>query len=200
MSKDHIPEHRQQQAKTLRLFRKLHRITGTFLFAFFCIVSVSGLLLGWKKHTGDLILAQTRSGTSVVQAEWLPLSEISSAAQNFLHDSVSAELSPQIDRIDVRPDKGVAKIIFTDHFTSLQIDLATGRILNRETRRSDFIEHIHDGSLVDDLMGWKNGWFKLFYTTVLGMALLLFTITGFWLWFGPKIMRRQKKLDRQART
>ncbi len=186
-----------KRAKVLRIFRKLHRLTGTFLFAFFFVVAVSGLLLGWKKHTGDLLLAETRSGTSVNQAEWLPLNEVSAKAQAYLRESVSAELSAEIDRIDVRPGKGVAKILFADHYQSLQIDLATGEILNLETRRSDFIEQIHDGSLVDKLMGWNNGLFKLAYTTTMGLALLLFTVTGFWLWCGPKLLRKQKRLARE---
>jgi len=190
-------EHNHKRAKVLRIFRKLHRLTGTFLFAFFFVVAVSGLLLGWKKHTGDLLLAETRSGTSVNQTEWLPLSEISAKAQAYLRDSVSPELSTEIDRIDVRPGKGIAKILFTGHYQSMQVDLVTGEVLNLETRRSDFIEHIHDGSLVDDLMGWKSGLFKLVYTTTMGLALLLFTVTGFWLWFGPKLLRKHKKLARE---
>ncbi|MEO0002203.1 MAG: hypothetical protein RL766_2249, partial [Bacteroidota bacterium] len=40
---------RQGQAKILRIFRKVHRLTGAFLFIFFFVVSVTGLLLGWKK-------------------------------------------------------------------------------------------------------------------------------------------------------
>lgn len=175
----------------LRIFRKVHRLTGAFLFAFFFFVSVTGLLLGWKKHSGDLILAKTRKGTSAIQTDWLPLSDISRMAASYLHDSVSAGLSPTIDRIDIRPDKGIAKILFADHFRSLQIDLATGKVLNVETRWSDLIEHIHDGSIVDSSLGWDAGLFKLAYTTILGLALLVFTITGFWLWYGPKVMRRQ---------
>lgn len=187
-----------KRAKILRLFRKLHRLTGTFLFAFFFVVAITGLLLGWKKHSGDLLLAETRSGTSLVQADWLPLTEVSARAQSYLRESVSAELSEEIDRIDVRPGKGIAKILFADHYQSLQVDLTTGEILSLETRRSDFIEQIHDGSLVDRLMGWNNGLFKLAYTTMMGLALLLFTVTGFWLWCGPKLLRKQKKLAREG--
>jgi succinate dehydrogenase/fumarate reductase cytochrome b subunit len=39
---------RQQQASTLRLFRKLHRFTGAALFIFFFIVAVTGTLLDGK--------------------------------------------------------------------------------------------------------------------------------------------------------
>ncbi|MEJ2005854.1 MAG: hypothetical protein P8X57_13055 [Cyclobacteriaceae bacterium] len=57
-------------------------------------------------------------------------------------------------------------------------------------RRSDFIENLHDGSIVDNIANIPGGYFKLFYTTLTGLALLTFTITGFWLWYGPKHMRK----------
>jgi len=184
---------RQQQAKILRWFRKVHRLTGAFLFVFFFVISISGLLLGWKKHSGDLLLAKTRKGQSVDQIQWLPPAVLTQKAVTYLRDSISKELSPEIDRIDIRPDKGIAKIIFKNHYTGLQVDCTTGEILHTEQRWSDLIEHIHDGSVVDNLMGWGVGLFKLVYTTIVGLALLTFTITGFWLWYGPKVMRRQTK-------
>jgi hypothetical protein len=76
-----------------------------------------------------------------------------------------------------------------EKYWALQLDGATGALLHIERRRSDFIENLHDGSLVDKLLGISGGWFKVFYSTTLGLALMLFTITGFWLWYGPKRMR-----------
>ncbi|HRF24762.1 MAG TPA: hypothetical protein PLR98_11385, partial [Chitinophagaceae bacterium] len=55
---------RQKQASVLRVFRKIHRITGALLFVFFFIIAISGLLLGWKKHSGGMILAKSHKGTS----------------------------------------------------------------------------------------------------------------------------------------
>lgn len=184
---------RQQQAKVLRWFRKVHRLTGAFLFVFFFFISITGLLLGWKKHSGDLLLAKTRKGQSADQTQWLPTAALTQKAVAYLRDSVSKELSSEIDRIDIRPDKGIAKVVFKNHYTGLQIDCTTGQVLHAEQRWSDLIEHIHDGSVVDNSMGWEAGLFKLFYTTLVGLALLTFTVTGFWLWYGPKVMRRQTK-------
>ena len=31
------------------------------------------------------------------------------------------------------------------------------------------------------------------YTTTMKLALVTFTITGFWLWYGPKRMRRNQR-------
>ena len=46
MSADH--EKHLKRAKVLRVFRKLHRLTGTFLFAFFFVVAFTGRLMGWN--------------------------------------------------------------------------------------------------------------------------------------------------------
>lgn len=180
---------RKGQAKTLRIFRKLHRYTGATLFLFFFIVSISSLLLGWKKNSGGYIMARSYKGTSTELKDWLSVDSLSVLATAYLRDSVGPNLSAEVDRIDIRKDKGMVKFIFVHHFIGLQLDGATGKLLHIEQRRSDLIEKIHDGSIVDYYMG-TNGYFKLGYTSVMGLALMLFTVTGFWLWYGPKRMRR----------
>jgi uncharacterized iron-regulated membrane protein len=184
---------KRKKAHTIRLFRKIHRQTAVFLFIAFFIMAGTGLLLGWKKNSGGLILAKTEKGTSTDLSEWLPLNDLQSRAILFLHDSVNSILSSEIDRIDVRPDKGIVKIIFANHYTGLQVDGVTGKILKTEQRRADLIEHIHDGTIVDRWLNLSNGMFKLIYTTTMGLALLLFTVIGFWLWWGPKQLHKMKE-------
>lgn len=181
---------RQQQAKLLRVFRKVHRMTGAFLFVFFFIVSLTGLLLGWKKHN-NWLLPPSHKGSSTNLKEWLPMDSLHANACRYLHDSVSPDLSLKLERIDIRKDKGMVKFVFEEGFWGLQLDGATGKLLTIERRRSDFIEKIHDGSILDLYFNTPNGEIKLVYTTIMGLALLVFTITGFWLWYGPKRMRQQ---------
>lgn len=183
------PKNRPAQAKILRNFRKLHRITGALLFVFFFIVAITGSLLGWKKNSGGMIMAKSYTGSSMQLKDWLSIDSLYLNACNYLKDSVSRDLSTEIDRIDIRKDKGMVKFVFANHFTGLQVDGATGHILHIEKRRADYIEKIHDGSIIDYYFGW-DGYFKLVYTSIMGLALLLFTVTGFWLWYGPKRMRK----------
>ncbi|WP_047247138.1 PepSY-associated TM helix domain-containing protein [Maribacter thermophilus] len=184
---------RKQQAKILRDFRKVHRLTGAWLFIFFLFISITGLLLGWKKNTNGLILANTETGTTTEIAEWLPLDDLRQNAQQIFEDSISTKLSSEIDRIDVRPNKGILKFKFKDNFYGIQLDGATGKLLKIERRRSDIIEQIHDGSILDRYLGTSNTPIKLVYTTITGLALLIFTVTGFWLWYGPKQMKKTSK-------
>ncbi|TRO65252.1 PepSY domain-containing protein [Christiangramia sabulilitoris] len=183
---------RKRQARILRGFRKVHRTAGAFLFIFFFFISVSGIILGWKKDSGEIILPKSYRGSSNELSDWLPLDSLHQKAVRVLHDSISNELSAKIDRIDVRKEKGMVKFIFKEHYTGIQLDGATGEVLNIGKRHSDLIENIHDGSIVDNYLG-GTGYFKLFYTSVMGIALLIFTITGFWLWYGPKHMRKLRK-------
>jgi hypothetical protein len=159
------------------------------LFVFFFVVSVTGLLLGWKKHTGGLILAKTHAGVSTDQKNWLPVHVLHEKAVDAASTQVSPKISSEVERIDIRPDKGIAKFIFAGNYWGVQLDMTTGEVLHFERRDSDFIENLHDGSYFDKFFGTNYEQIKLVYTSVIGLALLMFTITGFWLWYGPKQFR-----------
>ena len=181
----------KQQAKWLRFFRWIHRKIAIVVFIFFLLISITGFLLGWKKNTG--LLAATQKGSSSELSLWLPVDSLANMAVRYLHDSVSSELSAELDRIDIRPQKGIAKFIFKNHYQALQLDCTTGKVLLAEKRTSDFIEDLHDGSILDDMFGTGNEEIKLGYTTIMGISLLMLTISGFWLWYGPKRLRRAKR-------
>lgn len=185
-------ETRKYQAKILRIFRKVHRTVGIALFVFFFIIGSTGILLGWKKHSGGIILPKSYQGTSVDPQDWLPIHVLHANAMKIAHSQISPTLSLELERIDIRPDKGMVKFVFIEGFWGIQLDCVTGKLLHIERRRSDFIENIHDGSIVDYLVSTRSEQVKLVYATVMGLALLTFTITGFWLWYGPKRLRHTK--------
>lgn len=170
----------------MRWTRKIHRWTGLSLLVFFVLLALSGILLGWKKNSMGYILPDTKKGQSTELQNWLPIDSLSrlalAASNKYLGQS-------EIDRIDIRPEKGVAKFTFKGHYLEIQIDGSTGEVLQSSIRRSDWIEQIHDGSIVDLTLGWKAGIFKIMYTSIMGISLLIFAATGFWLWYGPKKMK-----------
>ena len=181
-------------ANLIRVLRKIHRTIAIFLFAFFLVVSVTGLLLGWKKNSGGLILPPSSTGISKDLKTWLPIDSLRGIAVRALHDSVSVSLSDELERIDARPQKGMVKFVFADDYWEIQLDGTTGKVLLVERRRSDIIENIHDGTILDILFNTENDQFKLSYTTIMGLSLLMLTISGFWLWYGPKRLRKQKRI------
>ncbi len=193
MAKNTSPK---KQAKVIRTFKKIHRRTGIMLFVFFFIVSATGLLLGWKKNSEGAILPKSYAGTSTDLKKWLPIDSLHNIACKTLHDSVSPNLSLDLDRIDIRKSKGMIKFVFTDHYWEVQLDGANGAVLNIGQRRSDIIENIHDGSILDHYFKTKGDPIKVVYTSIMGLALLTFTITGIWLWYAPKRIKREKRKNR----
>ena len=178
-------------AKNTRIYRKIHKWISVPLFVFMFLIGVTGLLLGWKKTAG--ILPSTKKGSNIEASTWISLDKMQKTAQQFVKDSL--KLSTEIDRIDVRPQKGVAKIVFIEQFTELQIDCTTGKILSISQRNSDIIEKIHDGSILDFFVETKNDEIKLFYTTIVSLGLILLSFSGFWLWYNPKRIKKQKSIQ-----
>ena len=182
---------KKDYAKTLRTVRKIHRTAGALLFSFFIVIAITGLLLGWKKNSNGIILPKSYQGTSNNLQHWLPLDTLQFIAFKTLRDSIDSSIDLSLQRIDARPKKGMIKFVFDNHYWGIQLDGATGNLLAITKRRSDFFENIHDGSILDIIFGTKGEIIKLIYTSIMGTALLVFTSTGFWLWYGPKRMKRK---------
>lgn len=181
----------KKQARVIRALRWLHRKIAIITFIFFFLISLTGILLGLKKNVR--LLAPTQKGISSDLSTWLPVDSLKKLAAAYLRDSVSPNLDDALDRIDIRPDKGVVKFVYLNHYWGLQLDGTTGKLLLVEQRKSDFIEDLHDGSLVDALLGAGDEPFKVGYTFILGFSLLMLVISGFWLWYGPKRLRKSRR-------
>ena len=189
------PMRRKRQAQLLRIARKVHRTTGAMLFVLFFLLACTGLLLGWKKHSGGVILPKSYQGISTNKEDWLPIHTLHTKAIQVMTEHAPG-VSHELDRIDIRPDKGMVKFVFVEGYLGVQLDCTTGELLHLEIRRADFIENLHDGSYFDYVLGTDYGQIKLVYTSIMGTELLIFTITGFWLWYGPKRYRAQSKYHR----
>lgn len=180
------------QASFLRSVRKIHRYTGIFLFVFFFVIAITGLLLGWKKNSFGIILPTSATGTSTNLHDWKSVEILHHTADSILKANTGIATPVDLDRIDIRKDKGIVKFVYIHNYWEVQLDGASGKLLQISQRRSDLIEDIHDGSYFDLYFNTKGEPIKLTYTLIMGSALLVFTITGFWLWYGPIQIRRQK--------
>lgn len=181
-----------KQAKILRNFRKIHKYTGISLVIFFLLVAISGIALGWKKHSAGIILPKTQEGTSKDLKNWIPIYKLETLANEVAKKEINKTKQLKLDKIDVRKNKGIVKFIYKTNNYEVQLDGATGKVLHKGVRYSDWIEDLHDGSLFDDLLSTNNEPIKVSYTSILGVALVVFCITGIWLWYGPKQMRKNR--------
>ncbi|MGB0837025.1 MAG: PepSY domain-containing protein [Flavobacteriaceae bacterium] len=185
MSKNYDKTSIAKQVKLLRWARKVHKYSGISLFVFFIIIGFTGLLLTWKKNSSELIMPETRSIEMASLSKASSLFDLESKVKNYIDvHSLNTEYS-ELDKIDIRPTKGIGKFIYKNG-DEYQISLESGQILNYGKRYSDLFEKLHDGSYISDP-------FKLFYGTIMSLSLVIFSLTGFWLYLGPKNIKKRKR-------
>jgi hypothetical protein len=177
----------------LRTARTWHRKTASVLFVFFFVISVTGVLLGWKNLFSGTIfksVGKQRSAGSV--KEWLPLDSLSRLAIGSLHKIQPLIPEGYPERIDARMDKGYVRILFSNQY-NVQLNAQTGELQSIDKKAPDWIIRLHDGEMIDDLFGIKNEGGKKTYASVMGLALFFLTLSGFWMWFKPKQIKNAKK-------
>lgn len=169
--------------------RKLHRWGAVAVAIPFLIVIGTGLLLQLKKQIPWVQPPETKGGSG---SPALSLPMILEIAATVPHAGISEW--DHIDRIDVRPSKGMLKVVGKNRW-ELQVDVATGAVLQTAYRRSDLIESLHDGSFFHDKV-------KLFVFLPAAFVVLGLWITGVYLWLLPYMARREnaerRKADRRA--
>ena len=168
------------------MYRKLHRAIAIPLVFFMFLLGATGLLLTWKDQL------QFKPKTQTANSDNRDLISLDKIKNNAVEHIESLNLSSVINRIDYRPNKGVAKVRFENHFTELQIDCYTGKINSEKNRTADVIEMIHDGSILDFFFKNKSTPVKLLYSTVTSLGLMLLSFSGFWLWLKPKQIKKLK--------
>lgn len=134
----------------------------------------------------DILQPPTQKGVSTELATWLPMDMLAQLAQKALLEQHPAEKTNKIDRMDVRPSKGIVKVLFKKGNWEVQLDGKTGVVKSIAKRHSDWIEALHDGSIISD-------GFKLISMNFIGFGLIFMIATGLWLWYGPKRYRVLKK-------
>lgn len=65
----------------------------------------------------------TAKGVNNDSKAWLSIDSLQHIARQYTKDTL--QLPAKIDRLDIRPIKGIVKVVFTQHFTELQLDCAT---------------------------------------------------------------------------
>jgi succinate dehydrogenase/fumarate reductase cytochrome b subunit len=76
---------RKQHAYLLRHTRRVHRITGATLFVLFFVVSVTALLLGWKKNSNGVLLPKTQQGTPVHAERFISVDSVQLVAIGYFN-------------------------------------------------------------------------------------------------------------------
>ncbi|MEE4153189.1 MAG: PepSY-associated TM helix domain-containing protein [Erythrobacter sp.] len=164
-----------------KFWRQVHYWLSLAVFLPAGVIFVAGGFLMLKKEI-DWIQPATERGAvaeAIPAASW---EEMLAAAR--AHPEAGIEEWTDIDRIDLRVDRGIAKLRAKTGW-EVQIDTATAEVLRVAYRRSDVIETIHDGSFFSDAV-------KLYVFLPTGLLLVVMWGTGIYLFLLPRLRKRRK--------
>ncbi len=171
-----------------KLFRDIHYWGSLVLLATTLIVATTGLLLAVRKDFHQLQPVQQEGSQAGLSDR--PISGMLAAVN--AHRGFGHITAKDLDRIDIRPKDGVAKVILKDH-TELQVDIHTLKVLQVGYRTSDVLEQIHSGTIVGD-------WGKYVLSLPTGIGLLLLWGTGFYLFILPFLARARQRKAQAAKA
>lgn len=168
------------------LNRKIH-YWASFIVAVPLLVMIgTGILLQVKKQSTWVQPAEHRGSATVPRVD---LDAILAAARRA--PGLESTTWDDIDRLDVRPSKGIVKVVTLSRW-EVQVDLGTGEVLQTAYRRSDVIESLHDGSF------FGGDWTKLGLFLPTGVGLLLLWLGGMWMWWVPFAAKRRVRRRRET--
>jgi|TARA_B110000305_G_C19052581_1_gene453380 hypothetical protein len=165
--------------KLSKLSRLSHRWGSIIALLPITIIIFSGIVLQLKKESA-YIQPPTQRGAGTEPT--IGFERILEVARTVPEAEI--ESWEDVDRLDVRPGKGVVKVQCKNRY-EVQIDTETSEILQVAFRRSDLIESIHDGSYFNDH-------FKLWVFLPAGIVLAALVITGVHLFLLPYLARRKR--------
>ena len=163
--------------------RKLHRWGALLTAVPLLLVIVTGLLLQVKKEAAWIQPPTLRGSVKEPRVQWPAVLQVCREAPQ-----AGIQSWEDISRLDVQPAKGIIKVQAKNHW-ELQLDLADGKLLSSNYRRSDWIEQLHDGSFFGD-------WAKLWLFLPNGLVLLGLWLTGAYLWYLPFYAKQRKARSR----
>jgi uncharacterized iron-regulated membrane protein len=167
------------RVKVNKWSRRVHRWTAVVSLLPLGLVIGTGLLLQVKKQSDWVQPPEIRGAGSTPT---LDLDAILASAMDVPEAGIAGWAD--VDRIDVRPGRGHAKVV-TRTSWEVQVDIVTGAVLHSAYRRSDLIESLHDGSFFGE-------WAKLGVFLPSGVLLAAMWATGIWLWWMPHAARRHR--------
>ena len=161
------------------LSRKAHRWGAITVAAPFVVVIATGILLQLKKEWSWVQPTEQRGAGTVPV---VGLERVLAVAQSVPEAGIRTWAD--IDRVDLRPAKGIMKITSQSQW-EIQVDSETGAVLHSAYRRSDWLESLHDGS-------WFHPQAKLWVFLPAGVIVFILWLTGIYLWLLPIQTRRRR--------
>ncbi|SVE37987.1 uncharacterized protein METZ01_LOCUS490841, partial [marine metagenome] len=145
------------------------------------IVITTGILLQLKKEINWLQPPTAKGGHP--NAPTISFDNILASVKTA--DEANITSWDDVDRLDVRIDKGIVKVRGKNRW-EVQVDTQTGDVLQVAYRRSDLIESLHDGS-------WFHDKVKFWLFLPSGIILFVLWITGLYMFILPYTVKWKRK-------
>ena len=169
----------QRQGRWINRFAfYAHLWVGVIFTVALLSISITGILLNHKRALG--LMPDVKNTSASLFTNALPLAELALRARAAAGPVVG---NTEIDRMDVRPDKGLVKVRFSDNAsTEVTLDIFSGKSLHVGIRGDVFLEKLHSGETFGD-----NG---IILSDVSAIALTILLLSGYWLWLVPRWRNR----------
>ncbi|MEM9312201.1 MAG: PepSY-associated TM helix domain-containing protein [Pseudomonadota bacterium] len=164
-----------------KLWRQIHYWLSLVVFLPAGVMFIAGGFLMLKKEI-EWIQPGTERGVVEAQLPQASFEQMLASARQ--HPQAGVTDWSDIDRIDLRVDRGIAKLRAKSGW-EVQIDTKTAEVLKVAYRRSDVIESIHDGSFFSDEV-------KLYLFLPTGILLVVMWGTGIYLFLLPRLRKKKK--------
>jgi len=174
----------------LQQFRNLHKKFASVLFVFFFLIGLTGSLLSFKSAFTKVIFENKQISGETKLAAILPLDSLETIATSTLNEKASTSFKKS-EKVEIKLAKGTVIFYYKDAY-SIQVNGASGAPILIEKKFGGIIQDIHDGAIVDSLLTNKLSLSKKVYSIIMGLSLLLLTITGTYMWYKPKMIKKNR--------
>jgi len=174
----------------LQQFRVLHKKFASVLFVFFFLIGLTGSLLSFKSAFTKVIFENKIISSESKLSKTLPLDSLEKIAISVLNDKANTKFKKS-EKVEIKIAKGTVLFYFKDAY-SIQLNGASGAPILIEKKFGGIIQDIHDGAILDSLLTNKFSLSKKVYSIIMGLSLLILTITGTYMWYKPKMIKKNR--------
>jgi hypothetical protein len=184
------PDAQSRRRRMARWAYYAHLWLGVVITVALVAIAVTGVLLNHKRGLGlmpDVPWDPTAPLAQAVSLERMAYAALEAAPQESRGswkpgDAVDVSL---IDRMDVRPRDGFAKVRLRDKASmEMTVDIASGKVIHVGRRGDVFLEKLHSGEAF-------GGQPYVILSDIAAIGLIVTLITGDWVWMAPKLRAGQ---------
>lgn len=176
---------------TLSQLRRFHNFLAPIFFVFFFLVSITAILLAFKSSFSNVLYQNSEIHFSKSIRKWMPLDSLEPVVTQKVNEYTHSHFK-RSEKAEVKIDKG-SLIYYYKGGIVAQVNGESGDVINIDKKFGGIIQDIHDGAILDSVITTKDAYFKKLYSVIVGLALLIMTITGIYLWYKPIVIRKSKK-------